>query len=230
VSVVVSDTGMGIAPEFLPHLFERFRQADSSIERAHGGLGLGLAICRHLTELQGGRISATSDGTGHGATFRVELPQPHAEPIQEPEARGVRQFSASSNTLSVPLLSGVRFLVVDDDRDALALVREVLEATGATVVTADSGGEALRILENTLTDALIADLGMPGMSGFELLERIRRSDNPQVRSIPAAALTAFARPDDRARSQQHGFEQHLVKPIDPDQLMAAAAKLARRAP
>jgi CheY-like chemotaxis protein len=229
ISIIVSDTGIGIATEFLPHLFERFRQADSSIERAHGGLGLGLAICRHLTELQGGRISATSNGVGTGATFRVDFPRNAVSPPRVAVPQHLRPTSVPPNTLTIPSLHGVRLLVVDDDRDALALVREVLEATGASVATADSGSDALRSLEAAPSDALIVDLGMPGMNGFELLDRIRQSPDPRMRAMPAAALTAFARAEDLAKALAHGFDQHLAKPIDPNDLMTAAAALARRA-
>jgi len=227
VAVTVTDTGIGIDPAFLPHLFERFSQADAGTNRVHGGLGLGLAISRHLVELQGGRISAYSEGVGHGSRFRIELPVRRVEAGIGHEVR-VHPATADRGTLHVPRLDGVRVLVVDDDRDALALAREILEVTGATVATADSGQDALDKLALGLTDILIADLGMPRMDGFELIERIRASQEAAIRSIPAAALTAFARSDDRIRAMRSGFEVHLSKPIAPGELMAAAATLARR--
>jgi CheY-like chemotaxis protein len=228
VEVTVSDTGIGIDPAFLPHLFERFSQADAGTNRLQGGLGLGLAISRHLVELQGGRISAHSEGIGRGASFRIELP-----------VRGVAASVPTTNRvhpaapqgvglLRVPRLEGVRILVVDDDRDALALSREILEVTGARVTTADSAQDALDKLGQDGADVLIADIGMPVMDGFDLIARVRASDDAAVRDIPAAALTAFARSEDRARAMRSGFEVHLSKPIEPGELMAAAAMLARR--
>jgi PAS domain S-box-containing protein len=227
VEITVSDTGIGIPAEFLPYVFDRFRQADASIGRAHGGLGLGLAITRHLVELQGGRILAASDGPGKGATFRVQLPVRivHATP---PEPREHPQTPRGGTGIIVPDLMGVRILAVDDDRDALALVREILEVTGATVTTADSGENALQLLERNPPHVLLADLGMPQMTGFELIDRVRRSENPLVRELPAAAITAFARSEDRAKALRSGFQLHLAKPVDPGELMAAIATLARR--
>ncbi|RPH63121.1 MAG: PAS domain S-box protein [Acidobacteria bacterium] len=229
IEVSVSDTGIGISAEFLPHLFERFRQADAGFNRAAGGLGLGLAISRHLVELQGGRIFAESEGLGKGSTFRVELPVRTAYATSSSETREHPHAPLVGGHLEVPQLQGVRILVVDDDRDALALVREILEATGATVATASSGQEALDKLQRAKADVLIADLGMPTMTGFELIDRVRRFENVEIRDIPAAALTAFARSEDRAKALRSGFELHLAKPIDPGELMAAAAALARRA-
>jgi len=228
IEVTVTDTGIGIDPSFLPHLFERFSQADAGTNRVHGGLGLGLAISRHLVELQGGRISAHSDGPGRGSTFRIELPVRGVEPAVSDEIRVHPAAPDYAGAMRVPRLDGVRILVVDDDRDALALSREILEVTGATVTTADSGQDALDKLAKGIADVLIADLGMPRMDGFELIEKIRASCEIAIREIPAAALTAFARSDDRIRAMRSGFEVHLSKPIEPGELMAAAASLARR--
>jgi PAS domain S-box-containing protein len=228
VEVTVSDNGLGIDPAFLPHLFERFSQADAGTNRVHRGLGLGLAISRHLVELQGGRISAHSDGLGRGSTFRIELPVRGVEAIIGDEIRVHPAAPDSAGALRVPRLDGIRILVVDDDRDALALSREILEVTGATVTTADSGQDALDKLAKGIADVLIADLGMPRMDGFELIEKIRASGEVAIREIPAAALTAFARSEDRTRAMRSGFEVHLSKPIEPGELMAAAATLARR--
>jgi PAS domain S-box-containing protein len=228
VEISVSDTGAGISKEFLPHVFERFRQADAGITRERGGLGLGLAITRHLVELQGGRIFAESDGLGHGATFRIELPLRIAQTALPVEEREHPQTPHAGTHIAVPPLHGVHILAVDDDRDALALVREILEATGATVATADSAQQALDILEQMTPDVLLADLGMPEMSGFDLIDRVRRSDRPAIREIPAAALTAYARSEDRTRALRSGFQMHLAKPVDPGELMAAMAALAKR--
>jgi PAS domain S-box-containing protein len=227
VEITVSDTGAGIPAEFLPHVFDRFRQADAGITRERGGLGLGLAITRHLVELQGGRIFAESDGPGKGATFRIELPLRIAQSALPVEEREHPQTPQPGTQIAVPPLQGVRILAVDDDRDALLLVREILEATGATVTTAESGQQALDTLEQMTPDVLLADLGMPHMSGFELIDRVRRSDRAEVREIPAAALTAYARSEDRTRALRSGFHMHLAKPVDPGELMAAMAALAK---
>ena len=227
VELTVSDNGIGIASEFLPHLFERFSQADAGTGRLHGGLGLGLAISRHLIELQGGRIFAHSDGPGKGSTFRIELPVRSAHATLMEESRECPSTIGRTGMPPIPDLNGTHILVVDDDQDALALSREILEATGAAVTTADSGPEALEKLRRARVDVLIADLAMPRMDGFELIARVRSSEDVGLRGIPAAALTAFARSEDRVRALQSGFELHLSKPIDPVELMAAAATLAR---
>jgi PAS domain S-box-containing protein len=225
--VSVTDTGIGFAPEFAPHMFERFRQADSGFARTHGGLGLGLAIARHLIEMHGGTIDASSEGTGKGATFSVELPlarSAHREPVGAlPPRRKAELFDAGA----LVGLDSLRVLAIDDDADALALVREILEAGGATVETAASAEAALEQMTRTPPDIVIADLGMPGMDGFELISRIRRSSNVVVRGLPAIALTAYARSDDRMRALRQGFQMHLPKPIDPSELVSAVASLTR---
>ncbi len=225
VEVMVSDTGVGIPAEFLPHVFERFRQADAGISREHGGLGLGLAITRHLTELQGGTVSASSEGRGKGATFRLELP---VKPSARPDTPAGAPAAPVAGGIAVPLLLGIRILVVDDEPDALALIREILEATQATVETASSGQQAWECIEKQAPDVLLADLGMPRMNGFDLIDRVRRSTRAEVRDLPAAALTAYARSEDRAKALRCGFQRHLTKPIDPGELMAAMASLAGR--
>jgi PAS domain S-box-containing protein len=232
VEIVVSDTGMGIRTDFLPHIFERFRQANSSANREHAGLGLGLAIVRNLVELHGGTVSATSGGEGKGATFRVRLPIRIVHPDWQPELQRVHpRHGVSAPPLSLadlPDLSGTHVLTVDDDPDALRLLKEILEAVGATVTTATSGLTALEIASSDRPDVLVADLGLPLMDGFELIQRLRTSDVKAVRDIPAAALTAYARSEDRAKALKSGFEMHLAKPIDPVELIAAVKALARR--
>jgi CheY-like chemotaxis protein len=229
VELIVSDTGSGITAQFLPHVFERFRQADSRYARAHGGLGLGLAITRHLVEMHGGTVHAASDGDGHGATFRVILPLVivHADAASVPERAHPRNIGVAP---AAPLedLRGLRVLAVDDDTDALMLLREVLEAAGASVMIAGSAGEALALLESeTPPDVLISDIGMPGVDGFELIGRIRRMGDETLGGIPAAALTAYARSEDRTRVLQSGFQMHLSKPINPSELAAAVRVLGR---
>ena len=224
VHVTVRDTGIGIPSEFLPHVFERFRQADPGVNREHGGLGLGLAITRHLVELQGGLISASSEGAGKGATFRIELPVRPAARHDAPD----QPKTMPSARIEVPDLRGIRILAVDDEPDALALIREILEATQATVETAASGQQAMECIEKETFDVLVADLGMPRMSGFDVIDKVRRSERREVRELPAAALTAYARSEDRAKALRAGFQLHLTKPIDPGELMAAMASLAGR--
>jgi PAS domain S-box-containing protein len=228
VEIVVSDTGIGITPEFLPHVFERFRQADSRFSRQHGGLGLGLAITRDLVQLHGGTIEAFSEGQGHGATFRVQLPLMIVQPKRD-SAERTHPATGGRHLVAPPAtLAGVRVLAVDDEGDALTLVRDVLEAAGATVMTADSAERALQALANGVPDVMITDLGMPKMDGFALLEAVRASPDEAVRGLPVAALTAYARSEDRTRALRSGFQMHLAKPIDPAELVASVSALARR--
>ena len=228
VEISVSDTGVGIRDDFLPHLFERFRQADSTTTRAHGGLGLGLAIARQIVELHGGTIHAFSDGEGKGATFRIELHVMIVHPAASAaEARIHQRTEVFVSRMDDRTLLNVRVLAVDDDADALTLVREILESAGAYVFTASSAPAALAVLEEQSPDVLISDIGMPGMDGFELIQRVRTLPS-EKKGIPAAALTAYARSEDRARALRTGFEMHLAKPIDPSELIAAVTSLARR--
>ena len=227
IEVSVSDTGIGISEDFLPHLFERFRQGDSTTTRTHGGLGLGLAIARQIVELHGGRIQALSPGEGKGATFRVELPVMIVHPEADPELRVHPRAEGQSKPLEIATLPDICVLVVDDDPDALGLVREILETAGARVRTATSAREALTSIEKEAPDVMVSDLGMPGVDGYELIQRIREMEGP-AKEMPAAALTAYARSEDRARALHLGFEMHLAKPIDPSELIAAVASLARR--
>ncbi|HXD72652.1 MAG TPA: ATP-binding protein [Vicinamibacterales bacterium] len=228
VEIIVSDNGMGIPEDFLPHLFERFRQADSSSTRQHGGLGLGLAIVRNLVELHGGTVYASSPGAGAGSTFRVRLPLRivHDAHAEEPRMHPRRESARTMGTM--PDLDGIRVLAVDDEPDSLRLLTEILEGAGAHVTTARSGAAALEKIEAADPDVLIADLGMPLMDGFQLISRIRASPNPRLRDLPAAALTAYARSEDRAKTLQGGFEMHLAKPIDPIELASAVQALGRR--
>jgi CheY-like chemotaxis protein len=232
VEIVVSDTGIGIRADFLPHIFERFRQADSAAGREHAGLGLGLAIVRNLVELHGGTVYATSGGEGQGATFRVRLPVRIVHPDWQPATERVHPRHGDSAPppllTDLPSLSGTHVLAVDDDPDTLRLLKEILEAVGATVATARSSRAALEIVATERPDVLVADLGMPLMDGFELIRQLRTSDDAAARGIPAAALTAYARSEDRAKALKSGFEMHLAKPIDPAELIAAVKALARR--
>jgi CheY-like chemotaxis protein len=229
IELAVSDTGIGIAPDFLPFVFERFRQADASTTRKTGGLGLGLAIVRHLVEMHGGTVDATSPGANAGSTFLIRLPlmivhqQTPVAPREHPR-RGT-----SAPLVRLDDLAGVRVVAVDDEPDALGLLRVVLEAAGAHVSTFASPAEALDRLASERPDALIVDVGMPDMDGYAFIRRLRSSGDAAVRDVPAAALTAFARAEDRTRALQSGFEMHLAKPVDPGELVAAIATLVRRA-
>jgi PAS domain S-box-containing protein len=228
VEVVVSDTGIGIARDFLPHVFDRFRQADSATTRKAGGLGLGLAIVRHIVELHGGTVEATSGGEGQGSTFRVRLPLMIVHPER---AAGKREHPRTARIEPLPDLGGlqgVRVLAVDDEADALSLLRVVLETAGADVITTSSPEAAVDLIGRHSPDAVVIDLGMPQMDGFEVIRRIRQSRTPAVRQVPAAALTAFARSEDRTKALRSGFEMHLAKPVDPGELVAAIQTLVRR--
>jgi PAS domain S-box-containing protein len=228
VEIVVSDTGAGIRPEFLPHVFERFRQAEAGTTRKTGGLGLGLSIVRHIVELHGGLVQASSEGEGHGATFRVRLPLMIVHPEGLTEARQHPLTEGMTPLAGLGDLSGIRVLAIDDDEDALALVQVILEAAGAEVTTFASAATALERIASVKPHVLVVDLAMPLMDGFEFIARLRASSNADVRDLPAAALTAFARSEDRTKALRSGFELHLAKPIDPGELAASVATLVRR--
>jgi PAS domain S-box-containing protein len=227
IEIVVSDTGMGIAKEFLPHVFDRFRQADSGSTRRSGGLGLGLSIVRHLVEMHGGRVHAASAGQDQGATFTVRLPMMIIQPIESLK----REHPLTERRPQLERLgdlTSVRVMAVDDEADALRLLKDVLEAAGAEVATATSAADAMDAIATFEPDVLVADIGMPDVDGYELIKQLRASGNERMRDIPAAALTAFARSEDRTRALQSGFEMHLAKPIDPGELVASVATLVRR--
>jgi len=229
VEIVVSDTGAGIPPDFLPHIFERFRQADSGTTREHGGIGLGLAIVRHLVELHGGTIHAVSGGHEKGSTFRVRLPIMIVHHEEALERRVHPTTNLARRETQLPDLGGLSVLAVDDDADARSLVSETLESRGARVVAVESAQEALDTLQRTRPDILLADIGMAHTDGFDLIKRIRQSSDPAIREVPAAALTAYARAEDRMKVLQSGFQMHLAKPVDPAELIVAVASLAKRA-
>ncbi|HVH57204.1 MAG TPA: ATP-binding protein [Vicinamibacterales bacterium] len=228
VEIVVSDTGVGIRPDFLPYVFERFRQAEAGTTRKTGGLGLGLAIVRHIVEMHGGTVDASSAGEGQGATFRVRLPLMIVAP-QVVQTRREHPRSEWREALqALGDLQGIHVLAIDDEEDALTLLRVVLETAGAQVTSVSSPNAALARIEDVKPHVLVIDLGMPDMDGFELIQRIRNSPNPAIRNLPAAALTAFARSEDRTKALRSGFEMHLAKPVDPGELVASIVTLARR--
>ncbi|HEY9873210.1 MAG TPA: ATP-binding protein [Candidatus Obscuribacterales bacterium] len=232
IEIIVSDTGVGISPEVLPYIFERFRQADSSYTRQHGGLGLGLAIVRHLVELHGGSIDAYSDGEGQGATFTVKFPlliiqnqersQPEVVNRKHPLDEYEEVFECQ------PTLDGLNVLVVDDERDARELLIAVIGACGATVTAVASVSEALQALKHMQPDMLISDIEMPGEDGYSLMRKVRTLPEESGGKIPAIALTAHASTQDRLRSLKAGYQSHVAKPFEPTELIATIASLLGR--
>jgi len=226
--IVVSDTGQGIGPDILSLIFDRFMQASNSPTRAHTGLGVGLALVKHLVELHGGSVAAQSDGEGRGATFIVRLPLPTRQ-----EASGLAQRPHSSAVVSESSsagvrLDGLRVLVVDDEPDALDLASAVLGGAGAEVRTCASAPEALDVLRQWRADVLVSDIEMPGESGYSLIRKVRAWGGEQGGQIPAVALTAYGRAEDRARTLSAGYTVHVAKPVDPGKLTIIIASLAAR--
>ena len=222
--VQIKDDGDGIAAEFLEHLFSRFSQADSTTTRRHGGLGLGLAIVQQLTELHGGTVSAASAGPGRGSTFRVCLPEFQAQKAARHPRRRVQRGRIGEQVVVPNALQGLRVLAVEDQLDMLGYIRRLLEEQGASVVTAGTAAEALELLDlrgHTAFDVLISDIGMPGMDGYGLIHTLRQTLGVSGEELPAVAVTALARADDRRRAFSSGFQGHLAKPYSVAQLIAA---------
>jgi len=230
VELIVGDNGIGISDQFLPHVFERFRQADSSRTRAHGGLGLGLAIVRHLVELHGGTATAESAGEGQGAKFTVRLPLAMAAQTlaSKKESQAPRATADAESKPDVNSLDGLRVLLVDDEPDTLEILRVMLKQFGANVRGATSASAALETFLEWKPDVLVSDLGMPGEDGLKLIERVRALTPEQGCNIPAAALTAHVRDDDRIHALAAGYQTHIKKPVDPGQLATAVASLVRK--
>lgn len=215
----VIDTGKGISPHFLPYVFDYFRQADSTTTRKFGGLGLGLAIVRHIVELHGGTVQAESPGEEQGATFTINLPLMSAP---------TNEYQPQDSSDNLANLTGIKILVVDDDVDTRELVAFILEQTGAEITQASSAKNALEILPNSVPDILVCDIGMPEMDGYALMRQVREMPSKQVREIPAIALTAYAGEIDRQQALSAGFQMHLSKPVEPDQLVNAIATQLNR--
>lgn len=230
VEITVTDTGMGIDPQFMPYIFDRFRQADSTSTRKYSGLGLGLAIVRHLVEMHGGTVAASSPGIGHGATFTVRFPLASPELLQSEKRAAeaeLKQPTEPSQSGDKADLVGLRVLVVEDDLETLEMLRVIFQNRGAEVITASSASAALKAIEHTLPDALVSDLAMPEQDGYELIEHIRRRGPGRGGDIPAVALTAHARIEDRIRALTAGFQMYLPKPVDPNELVSVVANLTR---
>jgi signal transduction histidine kinase/DNA-binding response OmpR family regulator len=222
LEITVSDTGKGISPDFLPHVFERFRQADGSITRTYGGLGLGLAIVKHLMELMGGTVSVSSEGEERGATFKLRLP------VMNNRSNPVEADSDLSQFFLIPkdyqqLLKGLNLLVVDDELDTCEMLKVALEQAGANVKTCNSARDALGELLNTIPDVIVSDISMPGENGYELIQKVRKLE--RINDIPAVALTSFARSEDRINALRAGYQMHVAKPVDPIELVAVIASL-----
>lgn len=226
VVIQVKDNGPGIQSEFLPHVFERFRQADGSITRTHGGLGLGLAIVRHLVELHGGTISVENGAEGSGAIFTIRLPLPSGE------LSGIALINADSafkeGRSTVLSLEGLRLLIVDDETDTLDLISVELAQHGATVTAVSNADEALAALQRERFDLLISDIAMPKVDGYELIRQIRRDEQGKDSHLPAVALTAYARVQDRMQAIMAGFSTHVAKPVEANELVTVVASLTGR--
>ncbi len=227
IEIAVADNGQGIDPELIPKIFERFLQGDSSASRRHSGLGLGLAIARQLIDLHGGTIRAESNGPGTGAKFIVNLPISEAKkPGTSKQVRNSVPESAIASSLDALRLDGIRVLLVDDDRDARRILCRILTTSGAAVEECDGVHSALATILEFKPQILLGDLGMPGQDGFELIRRVRELGG-QFETLPAIALTAFARADDRKKSRRAGYQLHLTKPVEPGELSNAIASLVR---
>lgn len=226
VEFSVSDTGVGIHGDFLPHVFERFRQEDSSITRRYGGLGLGLSIVKQLVELHGGKASVASKGEGRGATFTVDFPAGGRSAV------AVNAGHAAEGMGWLPYhneaFKGLKILVVDDEPDARGLIERLLKQHGAEITTAEDAAEGLSRLQSWRPDVLISDIGMPVQDGYRFIQEIRRLPAASGGQTPAIALTAFARSEDRTKAMVAGFQMHVAKPVEPAELLAVVGSLAGR--
>jgi PAS domain S-box-containing protein len=229
LEIVVSDTGQGIPPQFLPYVFDRFRQADQKTSRQHGGMGLGLAIVRHLVEMHGGTVHADSDGEGKGATFTVKLP---ITPVYQVDSSGGRVHPGARELMPsddiTDRLDGLRILVVDDEADTRELLRQGLEYCGAKVKVAGSAAEAIEALMSSVPDILISDIGMPVTDGYDLIRQVRALPPDRGAKVAAIALTAYTRIEDRLQALRTGYDMHVPKPVEIAELCAVAASVARR--
>lgn len=229
VESTVSDTGIGISLDFQPYVFERFRQEDSSTTRSYNGLGLGLALVRHLVELHGGTVAVASPGVGQGTTFIVKLPLMPVVRLQTTDLGRVHPTISSGVPFdNLPTLEGVRVLVVDDEADTRDFITTVLAECGAEVKAVESAAKVLEAIPQWQPDILVSDIGMPEEDGYSLLCKVRALESKRERQIPAVALTAYARVEDRIQALSAGFGQHVTKPVEPAELVAVIANLARQ--
>jgi CheY-like chemotaxis protein len=227
VVVTVADNGGGIDAEFLPHVFERFRQADGSTTRRHGGLGLGLSIVRQLVELHGGTVMADSKGLGCGATFTVSLPAAGGLHAQDAPSQGGDHAPRKPRADGAPRLPGVRVLVVDDDADTRLVLEHILRDAGAQVSLAASADEAMHALATQRPDVLVSDIGMPDVDGYELMRRVRALPDASCARLPALALSAFTRERDETRAREAGFDTYVPKPLEAELLVREIARLTQ---
>jgi CheY-like chemotaxis protein len=226
VSLAVSDSGSGIDAQFLPYVFDRFKQADSSTTRRVGGLGLGLAIVRHIVELHGGRVVADSAGLGQGATFTMTLPLSAQHAVSHTRAQAPPAIADPQVTVSATSLQGVRVLVVDDEADTRDLLHTVLTNAGATVDAAATAATAYDVLQRFHPHVLVSDVGMPDEDGYAFMQRVRALPSSRSGRVPSIALTAYTRGADRSRALAAGFSAHLAKPVNVADLVGTVAKLA----
>ncbi|MGC4030965.1 MAG: ATP-binding protein [Tepidisphaeraceae bacterium] len=232
VEVSVSDTGDGIAPEFLPHVFDRFRQADASTTRRHGGLGLGLSIVRQLIDMHGGTVQVKSAGKGRGASFIVTLPIMLLEATtadQSHDTAVTKELVQKTHEAARLQLAGVNILAIDDEPDGRSMLHRLLGECGAVVQTAGSAAEAIAAFDTCRPAVIVSDIGMPGEDGYSLIRRIRSRPAVAGGQVPAIALTAYARANDRIRAIEAGFQAHLVKPVNPAELIITVAAMANLA-
>jgi signal transduction histidine kinase/ActR/RegA family two-component response regulator len=232
IEITVTDTGIGISPEFLPYVFDRFRQADASLSRRHGGLGLGLAIVRNLVELHDGSVSIYSGGEKQGTTFKISLPLMATHVTNGASACG-EQIEPATISYGLPInspqsLAGLHLLVVDDDLDARRLMTEILMRCGAEVTAVASAAEALEALESLKPHLLVSDIEMPDEDGYSLIRKVRKMEAQREERLPAIALTAHARAEDRLRALSEGYQSHIAKPVEPSELVAAIADMTGR--
>jgi CheY-like chemotaxis protein/two-component sensor histidine kinase len=229
IEIVVQDSGVGISAEFLPHVFDRFRQADASTSRRHGGLGLGLSIAKSLVELHGGQVQVQSAGADQGAIFIVSLPILAVEandPYQVDTVQSQQRASRESAEIELPRLDNARILIVDDESDSRALLARILHEQGASTTCVSDATEALDLLQRQSFELMLSDIGMPDLDGYALIRKVRALGSLMGR-IPAIAVTAYARPEDRQRSLLAGYQMHISKPLETPELIAAIASLLK---